>query len=397
MNFKKITIAGFIVVLGLVAYLIWKNMNKPDTDALVSGNGRIEATEINVSSKLSGQLEEILVKEGDFVEPGQILARVKISALEAQLRELEAQQRQAQDAIATAEAQVSMRISEKSAAEAMVQQRETELMAAKNRLARTEVLAKEGASSKQQLDDERASAQQVAAVLSAAKAQVQSAQGAIVASKSQVSAAHSQVDAIKASIERIKFDMDDAQLRAPLKARVQFRVAQPGELVAAGGRVLNLIDLSDVYMTFFLPDTVAGHIAIGTEVRIVVDAPNNVVIPAKVSFVADTAQFTPKSVETESERQKLMFRVKAKIDPTLLNNNIEQVKTGLPGVAYIKIDDQAVWPTFLEKKATLSTKQASLQQSYDAAHANAVKMKQMHDKLVSDIGSLKSSPSTRTV
>ena len=348
MNFKKITIAGFIVVLGLVAYLIWKNMNKPDTDALVSGNGRIEATEINVSSKLSGQLEEILVKEGDFVEHGQILARVKISTLEAQLRELEAQQRQAQDAIATAEAQVAMRISEKAAAEAMVQQRETELMAAKNRLARTEVLAKEGASSKQQLDDERAAAQQAIAVLSAAKAQVQSAQGAIVASKSQVSAAHSQVDAIKASVERIKFDMDDAQLRAPLKARVQFRVAQPGELVAAGGRVLNLIDLSDVYMTFFLPETVAGKIAIGTEVRIVLDAAKNVVIPATVSFVADTAQFTPKSVETESERQKLMFRVKAKIDPTLLNKYIEQVKTGLPGVAYIKIDDQAAWPTFLE-------------------------------------------------
>ena len=348
MNFKKITIAGFIVVLGLVAYLIWKNMNKPDTDALVSGNGRIEATEINVSSKLSGQLEEILVKEGDFVEPGQILARVKISTFEAQLRELEAQQRQAQDAIATAEAQVAMRISEKAAAEAMVQQRETELMAAKNRLARTEVLAKEGASSKQQLDDERAAAQQAIAVLSAAKAQVQSAQGAIVASKSQVSAAHSQVDAIKASVERIKFDMDDAQLRAPLKARVQFRVAQPGELVAAGGRVLNLIDLSDVYMTFFLPETVAGKIAIGTEVRIVLDAAKNVVIPATVSFVADTAQFTPKSVETESERQKLMFRVKAKIDPTLLNKYIEQVKTGLPGVAYIKIDDQAAWPTFLE-------------------------------------------------
>ena len=348
MNFKKITIAGFIVVLGLVAYLIWKNMNKPDTDALVSGNGRIEATEINVSSKLSGQLEEILVKEGDFVEPVQILARVKISTLEAQLRELEAQQRQAQDAIETADAQVAMRISEKAAAEAMVQQRETELMAAKNRLARTEVLAKEGASSKQQLDDERAAAQQAIAVLSAAKAQVQSAQGAIVASKSQVSAAHSQVDAIKASVERIKFDMDDAQLRAPLKARVQFRVAQPGELVAAGGRVLNLIDLSDVYMTFFLPETVAGKIAIGTEVRIVLDAAKNVVIPATVSFVADTAQFTPKSVETESERQKLMFRVKAKIDPTLLNKYIEQVKTGLPGVAYIKIDDQAAWPTFLE-------------------------------------------------
>ena len=139
MNLKKLTIAGAIVVLGLLAYLVWTNMHKPDTEALVSGNGRIEATEINVSSKLSGQLQEILVKEGDFVELGQVLARVKISTLEAQLRELEAQQRQAQDAIATAEAQVAMRMSEKAAAVAMVQQRETELMAAKNRLGRTEV------------------------------------------------------------------------------------------------------------------------------------------------------------------------------------------------------------------------------------------------------------------
>ena len=350
MNIKKLSIVGAIVITVLVAYLIWKNMDKSDTDALVSGNGRIEATEINISSKLSGQLEEILVQEGDFIEPGQVLARIKVSALEAQLREVQAQQRQAQDGIATAEAQVAMRISEKSAAEAMVQQRETELVAAKNRLARTEILAKEGASSRQQLDDERADVKRVAAVLSAAKAQVDSAQSAIVAARSQVSGAHSQVDAIKATIERINFDLDDAQLKAPLKARVQFLVAQPGEMIAAGGRVLNLIDLSDVYMTFFLPETVAGRIAMGTEVRIVLDAAKNVVIPARVSFVADTAQFTPKTVETESERQKLMFRVKAKIDPALLQKHIQQVKTGLPGVAYIKIDDNAAWPAFLENQ-----------------------------------------------
>lgn len=347
MNIKKLAVVGAIVVLGLVAYLVWKNMNQPDTQALVSGNGRIEATEINISSKLSGQLEEILVQEGDFVEPGQVLARIKVSALEAQLREVQAQQRQAQDGIATAEAQVAMRISEKAAAKAMVEQRETELVAAKNRLARTEILAKDGAVSKQQLDDERADVKSVAAVLSAARAQVDSAQSAIVAARSQVSSAHSQVDAIKATIERINFDIEDAQLKAPLKARVQFLVAQPGEMISAGGRVMNLIDLSDVYMTFFLPETVAGRIAIGTEVRIVLDAAKNVVIPAKVSFVADTAQFTPKTVETESERQKLMFRIKAKIDPVLLQKYIQQVKTGLPGVAYIKIDENAPWPAFL--------------------------------------------------
>lgn len=347
MNIKKLAVVGAIVVLGLVTYLVWKNMNQPDTQALVSGNGRIEATEINISSKLSGQLEEILVQEGNFVEPGQVLARIKVSTLEAQLREVQAQQRQAQDGIATAEAQVAMRISEKAAVAAMVEQRETELVAAKNRLARTEILAKDGAVSKQQLDDERADVKSVAAVLSAARAQVDSAQSAIVAARSQVSSAHSQVDAIKATVERINFDIEDAQLKAPLKARVQFLVAQPGEMISAGGRVMNLIDLSDVYMTFFLPETVAGRIAIGTEVRIVLDAAKNVVIPAKVSFVADTAQFTPKTVETESERQKLMFRIKAKIDPVLLQKYIQQVKTGLPGVAYIKIDENAPWPAFL--------------------------------------------------
>lgn len=351
MNIKKLSIVGVVIVVASIAYLIWQNMTQPDTDALVSGNGRIEATEINISSKLPGQLEEVLVKEGDFVEAGQVLAKIKVSTLEAQLRELEAQKRQAQDAIATAEAQVSMRISEKAAAEALVQQRETELTAARSRLARTEILAKDGASSKQQLDDERAAVQQTVAVLSASKAQVQSAQAAIVAARSQVSSAHSQVDAIQASIERLNFDIEDAQLKAPLKARVQFRIAEPGEMIAAGGRVMNLIDLSDVYMTFFLPETVAGRIAIGTEVRIVLDVAKNIAIPAKVSFVADTAQFTPKSVETESERQKMMFRVKAKIDPELLQKYIQQVKTGLPGVAYIKIDDNAAWPPFLEKLA----------------------------------------------
>lgn len=347
MNIKKLSIVGAIVVVLLVTYWIWEKMNQPDTQALVSGNGRIEATEINISSKLSGQLEEILVQEGDFVEPGQVLARIKVSALEAQLREVQAQQRQAQEGVATTEAQVAMRISEKAVAAAMVEQRETELVAAKNRLARTEILAKDGAVSKQQLDDERADVKSVAAVLSAARAQVDSAQSAIVAARSQVSSARSQVDAIKATIERINFDIEDAQLKAPLKARVQFLVAQPGEMIAAGGRVMNLIDLSDVYMTFFLPETVAGRIAIGTEVRIVLDAAKNVVIPAKVSFVADTAQFTPKTVETESERQKLMFRIKAKVDPTLLQKHIQQVKTGLPGVAYIKIDENAPWPAFL--------------------------------------------------
>ena len=136
-------------------------------------------------------------------------------------------------------------------------------------------------------------------------------------------------------------------LKAPRDGRVQVRVAQPGEVLGGGGRVLNLLDLSDVYMTFFVPETVAGRVALGSEVRIVLDAAQGAVIPASVSFVASQAQFTPKTVETESERQKLMFRVRAQIAPELLRQYLDQVKTGVPGVAWLKVDPQAEWPASL--------------------------------------------------
>jgi len=131
---------------------------------------------------------------------------------------------------------------------------------------------------------------------------------------------------------------------------VQYRVAQPGEVLSAGGRVLNLVDLGDVYMTFFLPTAQAGRVAIGSEVRLVLDAAPQYVIPAKATYVADVAQFTPKTVETEEERQKLMFRIKARIAPELLSKYIRFVKTGLPGMAYVKLDPNAEWPAALQGK-----------------------------------------------
>lgn len=341
---------GAVLVVLLLAYYVWQRLQQPDTEGLVSGNGRIEATEIDIASKLPGQLEQVLVKEGEFVEAGQLLAKIKVSSLEAQLNEAKAQQQQAENAVLAAKAQVVMRQSDKAAMLAMVSQRETELNAAQRRLKRTEILAKEGASSLQQLDDDRSNVQRAIAAVTTAKAQVASADAAIMATQAQVIGAESAVNAVKATIQRIQFDIDDSQLKAPLKARVQYRIAEPGEMIAAGGKVLNLIDLSNVYMTFFLPETVVGQIAIGTEVRIVLDAAPDMVIPAKVSYVADTAQFTPKTVETQSERQKLMFRVKAQVDQALLQKYMTQIKTGLPGEAWIKLDPQLAWPAHLSRK-----------------------------------------------
>ena len=103
-------------------------------------------------------------------------------------------------------------------------------------------------------------------------------------------------------------------------------------------------------MTFFLPTTQAGKVAIGADARIVLDALPGLPIPAKVSFVSPTAQFTPKEVETRTEREKLMFRVKVKVDPELLKHYAERIKTGLPGMGYVQIDATAAWPEALKTR-----------------------------------------------
>ncbi|WP_460824800.1 HlyD family secretion protein, partial [Massilia solisilvae] len=188
--------------------------------------------------------------------------------------------------------------------------------------------------------------------LAAARAQVRAAQAAVNATRTQVLSAQANEKAAAATIARIDAELADTVLIAPRAGRVQYRVAQPGEVLGAGGKVLNLVDLADVYMTFFLPETVAGRVGLGAEVRVVLDAVPQYAIPARVSYVASTAQFTPKTVETASERQKLMFRVKARIDRKLLEAHLQQVKTGLPGVAWVRLDPKAPWPAEVAAKVT---------------------------------------------
>jgi HlyD family secretion protein len=231
-----------------------------------------------------------------------------------------------------------VRESDRQAAQALVAQRESELDAAQRRLVRSETLTREGASSGQELDDDRARVRSVQAAVVAAKAQVQAAQAAIAAARAQVAGARSTVDAAQATIARIKVDIDDSALTAPRDGRVQYRIAQPGEVLApwrqsaqSGGSGRRIHDLLRARNR-------RRQAGLGSEVHIVLDAAPQYVIPAKVSFVASTAQFTPKTVETASERQKLMFRVKAQIGRDLLQKNLTQVKTGLPGMAWLKLD-----------------------------------------------------------
>ena len=350
---RRLGVVLAALLLGSAAYYGWRAaQSRGPGSGLVSGNGRVEAVEIDIASRQAGRIAEILVDEGDLVRGGQVVARMDLQSLRAQRDESVVREQQARDAVAGAQAQLAMRRSEEAAAAAMVVQRLSELEAAERRLRRSTALAAKGAIATQELDDDHARVRSIGAAVEAARAQRQAAAAAIASAQAQVVGARSAVLAAEATTARVDAELQEGVLTAPRAGRIQYRLAQPGEVVAGGGKVLNLIDLTDVYMSFFVPETAAGRIALGTEVRLQLDAAPDFVVPATVSYVASVAQFTPKTVETASERQKLMFRVKAQVDRRILERFAGHVKAGVPGVAWIRLDDTVPWPPELALRAT---------------------------------------------
>lgn len=288
-------------------------------EGLIRANGRIEATEIDVATKLPGRIVEVLAQEGDTVEAGALLARIDTASLEAQLRQLQAEVKRAEE--------------EREYSRALVAQRESERRYADRELARLQDLVRHKHVSQDQVDQARTQAETAAAALRAAEIKVVETGAAI--------------EAAAAQIDGIEVDIADSALRAPRRGRVLYRLAEPGEVLGVGGKVFTLLDLADVYMVLFLPELVAGRVAIGSEVRILLDAAPQAAIPASTSFVAARAQFTPKQVETQTEREKLVFRAKARITPEFLARYEPLVKTGLPGVAHLRLDPSVPWPDWL--------------------------------------------------
>lgn len=289
---------------------------------IVKTNGRIEATQIDVASKYAGRLAEVSVKEGDEVTAGQVVARVASPEYEAQLRSAQAQVLRARQALVEAEA--------------LIAQRKSDQLFARNDVERGKELVEKGYLSKQVYDQRFAKADAADAALRAAEAQRDQAQFAIRASE--------------ADAEQVKAILVDLVLVAPRSGRVQYQIARSGEVVSAGARVITILDLSDVYMTVYMPASQAGKLALGDAARIILDPVPQYVIPATVGFVAADAQFTPKSVETAEEREKLVFRVKLQLNSELLAKYHRQVKTGVRGLGFVRTAPDAVWPDTLAVK-----------------------------------------------
>lgn len=302
----------------------WRQVQRHALPAgFAKANGRLEAEQIQIAAKYPGRIATVLVNEGDMVDQGQVIARMDTVELEAQLR--------------AAQAQVQASEQEKLLADAVVTQRESELAFAGQELARTAALAAKGFATGEKLDQNQNQMKVARAARDAAKAGV----AAVVAT----------IGARQAEVARLQAQIDDSTLVAPKRGRIQYKLAQPGEVLPSGGRVVTLLDLSDVYLTIFLPATVAGSLALGDDARVVLDPVPQYVFPAKVTFVATEAQFTPKMVETPEEREKLMFRVKLSSTAAELHARYQsQAKTGIRGVGFVRTDQHTAWPDSLAVK-----------------------------------------------
>lgn len=302
--------------------LLDRLLGKKMPTGIVKTNGRLEATQVDVSAKYAGRLVDVTVEEGSEVKEGQVVGRISSPETEAQLRAAQSNVDRAQQSLAEALA--------------LIAERNAVLAAAKADFERGQELVQSRTITQQTFDQRRRNYEAAIAAVQGATAQRDQAEAAIKSAQ--------------ADVQRIESILQDLVLISPRTGRVQYQLARNGEVIPAGGKVLTILDLQDVYMTIFLPAAVAGKLEFGDEARIVLDPVPQYVIPATVSFVAADAQFTPKSVETQEEREKLMFRVKLKLDADILRKYSRRVKTGVRGLGIVRTNSATPWPDDLKVK-----------------------------------------------
>jgi HlyD family secretion protein len=318
----RILLVGIAGAASFAGWRQWKLANKsPVPEGIVFGNGRIESIRVDIAAKYGGRIKEVLAQEGDLVTEGQVVARMVTDELQAELAKDKSKLAESREAAHEVETEIT--------------RRESELKLAEAEYNRSRTLLSRKAIPREEFDQYQAKWETAKATLDGARAKLNTAKQSIGAA-----------DAV---VKRTEVTIEDAVLKSPVKGRVLYKLAEPGEVIALGGKVLTLINLSDVYMEIFLPAQEAARVSVGADARITLDARPEYAAEAKVSYVSPEAQFTPKQVETRSERDKLMFRVKLKVPPEIVMPYIERIKTGVRGVGYIRLDDAVAWPAFLER------------------------------------------------
>ena len=389
---RPLLIAGVAVVLAGLALTGWSWWGtRRNARDVISASGRIEVTEVNVGSKVTGRIIALTVDEGTDVKQGQLIATLEGDELEAQLRQARAAQQSAEAKLA--QARIVLRV-EPITVKSQIRQAEEALRATEERLGllrtgprtqeieegranlrqaqarldiarltrdRSRALLTDGAISKQEVDRTDTDYDAAEAAVRAARerlgtleegsraedirmaqAERDRAAAALEAARAgaatvdiraqEVQVAEAAVREAQANVKRLETQVAELQVFAPLDATVLTKAVEVGEVVATGKPLVLLGDLDHPWIKVYVPETVVGKIRLGTPARVLVDSFPGRPFQGTVSWVADQAEFTPKNVQTAEERVNLVYAVKITIQ-----NAQRKLKAGMPADAEILI------------------------------------------------------------
>jgi HlyD family secretion protein len=370
-----------VLLVAVLAYLI---LSRSDHAGVIRVSGNIEVTDAEVSFKILGRVEARLVDEGETVKAGQTIARLdsaelaqevaarraEMQAVQAALAELEAGSRPEEIAQAEASAaQAKARLDEKlagsrpeelSAAEAVLRRAKAEAERARLDAERYEGLYKKEIVSAQQYDAARTAYETALARQREAeeqyklvkegprKEQIEQARAAWLQAQERfvlvkkgprqetIEQARARLQQAKEGLAVAETRLGYATLTSPLAGVVLSKNVEPGEFVAAGTPIVTVGDLENVWLRAYINETDLGRVKVGQQVRVTTDTYPDKRYEGRVSFIAAQAEFTPKSVQTEKERVKLVYRVKVDIR----NPNME-LKPGMPADAEILVEEKS--------------------------------------------------------
>lgn len=296
------------------------------TNNVISASGTIEAVEVNVAAKVSGQVMELPVDEGTRVEAGERLAAIDHATFDIQLRQAEA-------GVRLAEAQLALLVKGARAedirqAEAALEQADAALTVAEDDARRMRELVKTGSVTPKLRDDAEAR-------LTVAKAQRNAAAEALskvrtLARPEEVRAAEARLAQAQAAVDLLAKTISDCTITAPAGGIVTHKAVEAGELVSPGATVVTLVELNSVYVMIYVTEKELGRIRLGDAAEVKIDAFPDRTFPGKVTYISPEAEFTPKNVQTKEDRVKLVFGVKVEIE-----NKEGLLKPGLPADAVI--------------------------------------------------------------
>ena len=304
---RRIAIAaGVVVVIGAASWLVLDGGDEPGE---IDASGTVEATDADLGFNAPGRVAEILVREGDRVSRGAVLARLDASELEARKAAAEAQLEAARAALAELEA--GARGEEIAQARAAVRAAEQQLEDARRDLARARRLHEGGAISQEALDKADTRFEVAEATLEQARQQLRVLETG--PRRERIRAQRAAVAAAEATVRQADAALGNATVTAPFDGRVTTRHRDPGETVQPGQPVVTLLDPDDRWVRIYVAENRIGAVGIDQPAVITSDTYPGREYGGRVVFIAREAEFTPRNVQTREDRVKLVYAVRVEI------------------------------------------------------------------------------------